>query len=118
MYKMILSENELKQIINGELLDPFIFLGMHKIDKAKVVVRVYNPQAEKVEVIIDGINYEMFRISQEGVFEVVIESKEVKPYKLEYKYYNGSIYRVKDTYSFMPYLTEYDLFFTKQFKLF
>lgn len=110
MYKMILSENELKQIINGELLDPFIFLGMHKIDKTKVVVRVYNPQAEKVKVIIDGINYEMFRISQEGVFEVVIESKEVKPYKLEYKYYNGSIYRVKDTYSFMPYLTEYDLF--------
>lgn len=53
----------------------------------------------------------MNKISPAGVFELLIESKTLKAYKLEYKYHNGNSYRTKDPYSFLPVLSEYDLFF-------
>ena len=110
MQKMILTQKELERIEKGELHDPFIFLGMHKLDDKRVVVRVFNPEANSVIVIIEGKHYEMPKISEHGVFELVLESKEIKSYKVEYRYHNGGSYRTKDPYSFLPVLTEYDLF--------
>lgn len=110
MHRMILTQRELERIVNSELADPFIFLGMHKVDDKRIVVRVFNPEAANVDVILDGKHFSMNRLAKEGVFELVIESKVLKSYKLEYKYNNGGTYRTKDPYSFLPVLTEYDLF--------
>lgn len=110
MHKMILTQKELDRIVNGELYDPFIFLGMHKLDDKKVVIRVFNPDAKSVVAIVEGKHYDMFMISEKGVFELILESKDIKSYKVEYKYRNGGTYRTKDPYSFLPVLTEYDLF--------
>lgn len=110
MHKMILTQKELERIVSGEFGDPFIFLGMHKIDDKRIVVRVLNPEAASVIVIIEGKHYEMSKLSNEGLFEFVMESKVIKSYKVEYKYFNGTTYRTKDPYSFLPVLSEYDLF--------
>lgn len=110
MYKMLLTQKELERIEKGELHDPFIFLGMHKVDDKRIVVRVFNPEANSVVAIIDGKHYDMNKISSHGVFEVIVDSKEMKSYKVEYKYHNGHTYRTKDPYSFLPFLSEYDLF--------
>ena len=45
MHRMILTQRELERIVNSELADPFIFLGMHKVDDKRIVVRVFNPEA-------------------------------------------------------------------------
>lgn len=110
MQKMILTKKELDRIVSGELHDPFIFLGMHKLDEKRVVVRVFNPDAESVICIIEGKHYEMPKLAPEGVFELVLDMKETKSYKVEYKYFNESTFRTKDPYSFLPVLSEYDLF--------
>ena len=82
MHKMILTQRELERIVNSELADPFIFLGMHKVDDKRIVVRVFNPEAANVDVILEGKHFIMNKIAKEGVFELVIESKTLKPYKL------------------------------------
>jgi 1,4-alpha-glucan branching enzyme len=107
-------------ILNGEHSDPFCVLGMHPVlynlngqIKKSVAVRVLCPNAKKVTVIEPHCNetYEMKRIHENGFFEVVIYDKDaVFPYMLEFSFYSGSSYSTYDPYSFLPVLSDYDLY--------
>lgn len=105
----ILSQSELESIIHGNTADPFSLLGMHKLNEKELVVRVFNPFAEKVRVHVEKNEYDLNKIADEGLFEGRIKGKEVVEYIIEYNYYYGDNYKTKDPYSFLPVLSEYDL---------
>ncbi len=105
----ILSQSELESIIHGNTADPFSLLGMHKLNKKELVVRVFNPFAEKVKILVDTEEYTLNKIADEGLFEGKIKGTEIVEYLIEYDYYYGENYKTKDPYSFLPVLSEYDL---------
>lgn len=115
-----LSMIELQQIINASHGDPHVVLGMHEIElegKQCIVVRVFNPQAEKVTVIDDKYRtrkYPMEKIHTEGFFECVIPTrKKWFRYVLEFEGY-GSTWESYDPYSFSPGISDMDIYLFNQ----
>jgi 1,4-alpha-glucan branching enzyme len=110
--KTILTEEEIARIINSEIADPFSFLGMHKLSKGKLVVRVFNPTAKEVIITSSKLKEDvaLTKIHDHGLFEEVVGGDEVFEYELIFTYHNGDKYKTRDPYSFMPVLSEYDLY--------
>jgi len=108
--KCTLSKKEIEKIINPSLHDPFSILGMHKLNKAEVVVRVFNPYAQEINIIYKDNILALTKVVEAGLFEVIIKSAEIFKYELEFKFDNGSVHKTRDTYSFLPVLSEYDLY--------
>lgn len=107
-------EEQIKLIINADHWDPFQVLGMHILDttEKKIAVRVFVPEAKELWVL-DEISDELFpmnKINKAGFFESIIDKKSPFPYRLRMKTYEGNILEFYDPYSFLPILTEYDLY--------
>ncbi|MBZ4683193.1 MAG: 1,4-alpha-glucan branching protein [Fusobacteriales bacterium] len=107
---IILLQEEVERIVNASLADPFLFLGMHKLNEEQVVVRVFNPEAKKVKFYSDIEDRYLTKIDERGLFEEVFDSKKVFKYEIEYEYFSGNKFRTRDPYSFLPVLTDYDLY--------
>lgn len=107
---MILTQEELERIVNANLSDPFSLLGMHKVNKKEVVVRVFNPSAKGVKIHYKNKTAELKKIAEEGLFEGLIKLPEIVEYEVELEFYEGETYKAKDPYSFLPVLSEYDLY--------
>lgn len=107
--------DEVLAIINGEHRDPFNVLGMHAVEydgKNCIAVRAYQPNAEKINVIHtqSGKKYKMEKFHEGGFFEVVFKRrKNFFKYQLEITDYEENTYTTYDPYSFLPYITDYDL---------
>lgn len=115
--KSTISMNELYQIINMDHYDPFKILGGHIIregDKNVVVIRAFQPDAKEMFVIPnDGKSeeYPMEKILNEGFFEVKIKARsELFAYKFRKKSYDGRTYEFYDSYSFLPMISDFDLY--------
>jgi len=114
--KTTASSDAVNRIIHTEHHDPFSVLGAHVVDikdKRVVAVRAFLPEAKSVCVIdkVTLAEYEMTKILADGFYEVVIpDCSEVFPYKLKSVTHNNSIEIFEDPYSFLPTLTEYDLY--------
>ncbi len=114
--KSTASADAVNRIINTDHHDPFSVLGAHVVDikgKRAVAVRAFLPEAKQVSVIVAATSneYEMDKIKEEGFYEVVLdEYSEVFPYKLKKVTQDNSIEIFNDPYSFLPTLTEFDLY--------
>jgi 1,4-alpha-glucan branching enzyme len=127
-----MAKNDLKEqirlIVNANHWDPFQVLGIHIIEKEgkeAVTVHAFLPEAEEAWVITEVRSqkseaksqllekektYQMQKIHKAGFFEtIILEKKEVFPYRIRLKSYDGIISEFYDPYSFMPILTDYDL---------
>ena len=128
--------NEVMMVINAEHRDPYNVLGIHPIvndhGNGKIfAVRSYIPDAEKVFVTVNDGNqksdsnkkntsnqkdgnkrkYSMKKIHDAGFFEALIDDMEdIFTYTLEITNYYGSTYSIYDPYSFLPVLSDYDLY--------
>ena len=109
---------EVYRILYGDHPDPFRVLGMHPLQvggRSSVVVRVFYPGAKEVSVV-EGMGksqkeYVLEKIHVEGFFEKEIpDRKEVFPYQLKISTENGTTRRMHDPYSFMPTLTDFDIY--------
>jgi len=115
-----LSPQQRKDLLAGELTDPFAVLGAHPVELASgpaARVRAYLPGARKVAVLdIDpGQETEMRRTDKAGLFEAVFEGKRlIAPYRLKADFGAGLISTFYDCYSFAPVLSEYDLYLFNQ----
>lgn len=114
--KTTASSNAIKRIIHTEHHDPFSVLGAHVVEikgKHAVAVRVFLPEAKKVSVIdvTTSAEYEMIKIVEDGFYEVLLlDHLEVFPYKLKEVTKENTVEIFNDPYSFLPTLTEYDLY--------
>lgn len=103
--------NELDRVLNSDQHDPFCVLGFHLIDKeaSTAVVRTFQPLAESVRLVIDGKKIDMYKMRNEGLFEIVISDfTEPVKYKFEITLYNQEIRTINDPYRYLPMLTDFD----------
>jgi 1,4-alpha-glucan branching enzyme len=111
--------HELMDIFNGNHADPHHLLGMHEVKtgrKVCKVIRVFNPEADSAEALDtrspdETIRYPMERIHKAGFFEAELPAgTDWFHYQVAYTGYDGSCWQVYDPYSFMPVLSELDLY--------
>jgi len=99
-------------ILEARHYDPFSYLGMHPTEKG-LVTRVFRPDAESAAIV--GLNGEgrfpMKRVDPAGLFEVSIDrGREVFAYEVEVRRPDGTSFVYRDPYSFLPVLTDFDLY--------
>jgi 1,4-alpha-glucan branching enzyme len=90
---------------------------MHPYKKGKrtsLIVRAYLHDAKYcklIDVADDSKRYDLERLSEDGLFEGVIEGRnEVFNYQLRIERYNGEIRQFSDPYSFLPTLSDDDIY--------
>jgi 1,4-alpha-glucan branching enzyme len=114
--KSSIASEELYRVVHTEHHDPFSVLGAHCIEiekKTVVVIRAFLPDASAVSVLDLGCKqeYAMKKILPEGLFEVIVPNiGEIFPYKLKTKWASGVTSEFYDSYSFLPTLTDFDIY--------
>jgi 1,4-alpha-glucan branching enzyme len=113
---MILTEDELKSLLQVRHRSPHELLGMHPLaDGSGIVVRAFLPGAASVEVVPthekDKPRFKLKRIHKDGLFEgVTKEVNKVYAYDLIITDSARNRRQTRDPYSFLPTLGETDLY--------
>src|SRR6266849_4224812 len=102
---MILTEAELKSLVQAQHRSPHELLGMHPLGNGSgVVVRAFLPNASKVEIVPthekDKPRIQLTRLDESGLYEgQTTESKTVYAYDLIITDYQGKWRQTRDPYS-------------------
>ena len=114
---MNMNQEEIRKIVEGEHPDPFVVLGAHRNElggKRSVVIRAFLPDAATVSVVDERHRARataMTKIDPAGFFEAVFEGEnDVFPYQLQTVDAAGLVETFRDSYSFLPTLTDFDLY--------
>ena len=113
---MILTRDELHSLVELMHQSPHSLLGMQPLgDKSGLVVRAFLPDAARVEIQPTHEKtkpkFELQRIHDAGLFEGVTKSaNRVYAYDLVITSHQGQTRRTRDAFSFLPTLSEPDLF--------
>ena len=113
---MLLTQDELRSLIEARQRTPHMLLGMHPLgDGSGLVVRALlaNAAAVRIEPVHepDQPAVELRRVHEAGLYEGVIPGpKRVYAYDLVITDYQGRVRRTRDPYSFLPTLGESDLY--------
>ena len=102
---------EIDRVLDADHHDPFQVLGMHFITQKPqaVLVRTFQPHAESVQILTGDTRSFLYKMRQEGLFEIVLqEYPEPFSYQLEATYYNGTSHIFDDPYRFLPQLSDMD----------
>lgn len=117
--KTLTAADEIRRIVNTDHFDPFTVLGAHLMERKGVqgiAIRAFLPEAAKAEVVelLDGAEVQthlMTRVADEGFFELYVPNRTIVfPYKLRRFSASGESETFFDSYSFLPTLTEFDLY--------
>ena len=101
------------EILSGACRNPHDFLGMH-VENGKVAVRVYDPEATMVTVIVGKDRFPMIKADVNGLFVCIFgRKKEAFAYKIE-KCYADSKFTSADPYCFLPTLGDMDIYLFNQ----
>ena len=114
---MRITKKEIELITSVNCAQPHGLLGMHPHKKGKkncLIVRAYLDDAQSCH-LLDVVNeeklYELKRVTKDGLFEGIIEDRnEVFHYRLRVERLNGEIRQFSDPYSFLPTLSEEDVY--------
>jgi len=104
---------EIDRVLDSDHHDPFQVLGLHFItEKPKaVLVRTFQPHAESVKIITGNTKSYLYKMRQEGLFEIVLhENQEPFSYQLEATYFNGTSHVFDDPYRFLPQFSDMDMY--------
>jgi 1,4-alpha-glucan branching enzyme len=113
---MILSESELKSLVEVSAGNPHHWLGMHPLgDGSGVVARAFVPDAASIELVPTHEKsrpaFKLKRAHEAGLFEGVNrKAQHVYAYDLIVTWPDGSQTEGRDPYSFLPTLGETDLY--------
>ena len=114
---MIIPAKELSAFLGNHQANPHGWLGMHPLihaGKAGVVVRAFVRGAVNCAVMeLDAPGapaHPMKLIAPEGFFEIFLPGKNVFRYQLRYETLWGDIHQVHNAYSFLPSMSEQDLY--------
>ncbi|HEX3798841.1 MAG TPA: 1,4-alpha-glucan branching protein GlgB [Verrucomicrobiae bacterium] len=113
---MLLTQDELQSLIHARHRTPHQLLGMHPLgDGSGVVVRALLPNAAKVEIEPTHEKkkpkFQLKQLDKCGLYEgTTAAAKDVYAYDLIITDYQGNTRRTRDAYSFLPTLSETDLY--------
>ncbi|MBN1642308.1 MAG: 1,4-alpha-glucan branching enzyme, partial [Anaerolineae bacterium] len=119
-----LSPDEIQRIVYALHHDPFEALGAHVVSVGgcpAVAIRAFLPQAQQATVVAHNAepegasSYPMARVHDDGLFEAICpDREEVFGYRLQADDGEGHTWTIVDPYSFLPVLTDYDLYLLGQ----
>ncbi len=115
-----LSTEDIKRLVSGELHDPFALLGAHPLTLGStpfVAVRMLLPGARSVAVLDlePGREIAARRLHDQGLFEALLDGvRTISPYRLKVDFGTGLISTFYDCYSFLPVLSDDDLYLFNQ----
>src|SRR3954467_1490871 len=113
---MVLTEAELRSLVELRHRSPHQLLGMHPLgDGSGLVARAMRPDAAKVEIEPvhekDKPSIKLKRVPKTDVFEgTTTGANRVYAYDLVITGHDGAVRRTRDPYSFLPTLGETDLY--------
>ena len=118
MPKTILNSGERDSLVRLETDNPHGLLGMHVLGGGRpkdVVARAFVPGARgvRVEPVLEKgkPTFSLTQVHDSGLFEGVGEAAgAVYSYDLVITYHDGTEHRTRDAYSFLPTLSEQDVF--------
>ncbi|MCL2844173.1 MAG: 1,4-alpha-glucan branching protein GlgB [Chitinivibrionia bacterium] len=108
----ILSDHDISQLCNSAVGDPFSILGMHPKNGGIAITTVHYGAAQ-VKVYDDKGKFlgDMYHLEGTPIFTLFFkDQKSVFKYELEVFYGDGFIRKTADPYSFMPVMTNDDLY--------
>ena len=112
--KPLLDRPNIDAIVGGYHGAPYNILGMNELGPKGpgVVVRSFQPYADKVELVEKGSGAVMplNKIHDHGLFEVVISGRTKFPYRLRMTAGDGHTWELDDPYSFPLQVTDFDLY--------
>src|SRR5689334_19844592 len=112
--------DELNTFLSGTHSDPFRILGPHRMGD-DLAIRVFRPDARKVEVVTDGSSFaeatadklqpiEAEKIHRDGFFQAKVpNATRDLDYRLQITNWDGSEYTMRDPYQYGPIMGEIDL---------
>ncbi len=106
-----MTDQEIEAIAGGYHGDAFSALGPHAAGsggKSEWEIRAFLPQAQQVEVALDGKTIPMERVHMAGVFAARVGAQPSN-YKFRIVDYQGRPSETDDPYRFQPLLSEFDL---------
>lgn len=111
-----LHPDEISALVYADHGDPHRLLGLHYVNNESVIRFLY-PDAETVSVRLKKQTVPMNKISEGGLFEVIIK-QHIKPTEYDYEVttYDSTKRHLKDPYVFMSWLGELDLYLHSQGK--
>ena len=89
----------IEELVYSEASDPHHLLGAHETEHG-VLVQVFIPTAEKVQVNWGGKQYEMELADEAGFFAVLIPEKKISAYTLTVTYDNETVQEIRDPYAY------------------
>jgi 1,4-alpha-glucan branching enzyme len=101
---------DINRLLSFKHNDPHQVLGPHR-EGDKHVIRVFLPDAGKVEVVFGKAKPRLLnRVNEAGLFEVAVDaSGKLSGYKLRVHWPNGEVTTIRDPYAFPPTIGELDL---------
>lgn len=102
---------ELERVIKRDQHDPFTVLGFHFISQQPqaAIIRTFLPHAESVRLVIGDEKRHMYKMREEGLFEIILPNCfEVPDYSFEAATKNKTVHTFKDPYRFLPQLSDFD----------
>jgi 1,4-alpha-glucan branching enzyme len=112
-----LTASEIDALVQARHPEPRSLLGYHEMprrnDLPACVVRVLEPDAERVEVVWEdgGAVNLLKRVHEAGLFEGrVPHRRPLSPYRLRIRYRNGVEVTKHDAYYFSPQISDFDLY--------
>jgi 1,4-alpha-glucan branching enzyme len=105
----------IESLLQACLHDPFSLLGLHREGNVWVV-RVYEPYASNVSILIKGEPVTLRQTHPAGIFEWRSKDDPACPYRLRMHYGNVS-HDIYDPYQFPPNISQHDLHLFSEGKL-
>ena len=103
---------ELDRVIHSDHHDPFQVLGYHVLDHdpEHAIIRAFLPHAESVRLLLGEKRLDMYKMRDEGLFEIVIDAgTDATPaYRYEVSCYDGLVREIHDPYCHLPLMSEFD----------
>ncbi len=101
----------LSALATGQHRDPFSLLGPHPLDPATLVIRAIRPDASRIDLYLveSQTVVPMTRLTDSGLFEVVIPGRAIPDYRLRITSWNGGSLDLDDPYRYGRVLTDFDL---------
>ena len=108
------SNDDIAALADSRHSDPFSVLGLHA-DRNGCIVRVYMPQADGIDLLVEGdsagASSRSMKETSQGLFECRLEREQ--PYRLRVRWPGGE-QTIADPYTFRPQLSALDLHLFKE----
>lgn len=105
-------KKRMQELREGICHDPHAILGMHEDNQLEKTIRVYQPDAVRVSVLLLESRRELELVPAEvdGFWSLVFESESFEKYEVRVDYKNGDTFQYIHPYQFMPAITEEDAY--------